>query len=155
MKLVPETLNEIQDFQRGLDPKESIGIGKTSMVKDIDSDDLDLMLLGYDGKTHSWETFKKKGQHRFDPEIPEEIEEFYERSKGYWDLLKDHIQICKRTFEYDETESLERYVTKEMKKDPNKKYAYDCNPGGNYIKILFSNIKLPSAYTVEQMLGDL
>jgi len=153
MKLVPETLNEIQDFQRGLDPKDSIGIGKASMVKDIDSDDLDLMLVGYDGKTHSWETFWRKGQGRFEDKI--EAEGYYERSKRYWDLLKDHIQIPKRSFEYDQTESLERYITTEMKKDPQKKYAYDCNPGGNYIRILFSNIKLPSAYTAEQMINDL
>jgi hypothetical protein len=150
MKLIPESL---QDFERTSNPIRALDIGKASMVKDIDSDDLDLMLVGYDGKTHSWETFWRKGQGRFEDKI--EAEGYYERSERYWDLLKDHIQIPKRSFEYDQTESLERYITTEMKKDPQKKYAYDCNPGGNYIHILFSDIELPSAMTAEELIQDI
>jgi len=156
MKLVQETLNELQRFERGLNPKQSIDIGKASLVKDIDSDNLELMLVGYNGKTHSRESFINYGRYRLDLEDIEGTEELYQRSKKYWDLLKDHIQIPEGIiWEYDGGNEVVEYVAKQMKKDPRKKFAYDCNPGGNYIKILFSDIELPSATSYEELIVDM
>jgi hypothetical protein len=154
MNLIPESL---QDFERTTNPMRALDIGKASMVKVIDSDDLSLMLVGYDynKKEHSMKTFINKGSYRLDLRDLKETEELYQRSKKFWDLLKDHIQIVKMGFEFDELDRLESYVKREMKKDPRKKFAYDCNPGGNYINILFSDIELPSAQTVEELIQDI
>lgn len=58
MKIVRENLNEVQNFERGLNPKKSMDIGINSLVKDVDSDDLFLIWNVMDSQTGELEDFE-------------------------------------------------------------------------------------------------
>jgi len=47
MKLVPESLNELQNFDRGLNPKSTIGIGMGARIKEIIQTQLDGLDMGF------------------------------------------------------------------------------------------------------------
>jgi hypothetical protein len=145
MKFVPETLNELQKFQRGQDPRKSMDVGMNPLVKEIDGHDLFLLFQITDqdtGKLKSFEEFITLPYYEgSDPEMQEEL---YERGKRYYELLSGVLHW------YGPIESVEEFEEAERK--AKGKYLYDFTPDGDNINIVISDIELPSAGDVDKEL---
>lgn len=140
MKLVPGTLKESLEFERGKDPLKTLNVGIHPLVRNIDSDDLFLLFNVTDhqsGGVIPFESFIRFPMYEdMDPEWQKEI---YERGFGYHKLLSDHIEWGPQIDNYPDMEKAEEKATSEGK------YVYDYTPEGDYISIAISDIELPSA----------
>ncbi len=137
MKLVNETLNEFQNFDRKGDSKEKLGIG---IIPSITSDDLEILSDLYDEESlipyEKW-----YADHREDYEDDIEAEETYKRLHHIASALGDRIQWGE-FFDHHEEDDLEEYLSFPP---PGMKYAYNAYPDADGWDVVWSSIRLPSA----------
>lgn len=127
--IVRENIN----FERGKDPKESMGIG---MINKITSYDLEILAV----------TIFCEDWCPADPR-PEEDERFLDFKKENPQMVDFIIDLERRGiiefgkfFEWDNIEGLEKYIMEEN----DGRYVYDAGPNLGGHQVLFSEIKLPN-----------
>jgi len=142
MKLVPESINELQNFERGVDPKEAMRIGINRIIPEITSDDLELLgdLLDLeDDEIISYEEWYD--DHGEDYEDDEEARESYNRLHLIALAIDGKIEWGK-FFDHHEDDEMEEYLETPPVGKP---YAYNAYPGSDGWQVVWSNIVLPSA----------
>lgn len=142
MKLVPEALNELHNFQRGKDPKETINIGLNSLIPEITSYDLEILsdVIMADNSIRSYEDWYE--DHGEDYENDEEAQETYNKLYKIALIIKDKIEYGE-PFDWKEEDNMEEYI--ENKKPIDKPYTYNASPGSDGWWVVFSSVELPSA----------
>jgi hypothetical protein len=139
--LVPESLNEFKNFERGQYPQKSMNVGMNNLVKDIDSDDLYLLFNVIDATNQDLVSFEEFISYpQYEGMDSEDQEEVYQRGKEYYDLLIDFLEYDGSFNSYSD---LNDHI--ENMKNSQRRYAYDYTPGGNNVGLVFSSIELPSA----------
>lgn len=140
MKLVPETLNELQSFNKGNDPKETLRIGLSYLISEITSDDLELLgdLLD-DEEIVSYEEWYE--DHGEDYEDDQEAKESYDRLYKIALAIGDKIEWGE-FFDHREEEEFDEYI---LNPPPGMEYAYNAYPDGDGIQVVWSSVFLPSA----------
>ena len=142
MKLVPETLNELQTFERGKNPKENIRIGISYLIPEINSYDLELLADLFDGSdpVMSYEDWYE--DHGDDYENDEEANQTYQKLYRIALALDGKIEYGE-AFDWKEEEAMDEYIENEAPID--KPYTYSANPDSDGWWVVFSSIELPSA----------
>lgn len=146
MKLVPESLNELHQFERGKDPKRALRIGKQHLIPEITSEDLEAISVIYDsdGQINSFEDFVDF--HGIEDDDLEEAKADYDRLQDILIALEGDIEWgeYKDWKEYDEVRDYLKHNTPE-----DMPYIYNAFPGGDGIQIVFSSVELPSAEEID------
>lgn len=146
MNLVPESLNELQNFDRGQDPKTSLRIGVNHIIPEITRDDLEIIddILGDKGLKSYEEWYEEHGE---DYDDDEEAREIYDR------LVKIELAIGDKIkggefFDHHEFDTDE---FKEYFENPPEGYdwAYNAYPDGDGIYVIWSSVHLPAAEEIE------
>jgi len=130
------------NFERGVDPKASMGIG---IIPTITSDDLEILsdLYAEEGLIPYEEWYEDHGQ---DYENDEEAEETYKRLYQIALVLGDKIQWGE-FFDHHEEEALEEYLEYPPK---GMKYAYNAYPDADGWDVVWTSIPLPAAEELEK-----
>jgi hypothetical protein len=136
-------VHERLDFERGMDPKQSMDIGRFAKIHKITSSDLEFLKIytnDGDGKGHVNEKFFEEVYQDSSgfPKYLERVREVYQILEPYEYLFGDH-------FPSDMKKEMREYV-KSYLKNPKYNYAYNCDiMGDGDVDVFFSEIKLPSA----------
>ena len=136
-------VHERLDFERGMDPKQSMDIGRFAKINKITSSDLEFLKIytnDGDGKDHVNEKFFEEVYQDSSgfPKYLERVREVYQILEPFEYLFGDH-------FPSDMKKEMREYV-KSYLKNPKYNYAYNCDiMGDGDIDVFFSEIKLPSA----------
>ena len=136
-------VHERLDFERGMDPKQSMDIGRFAKINKITSSDLEFLKIytnDGDGKGHINEKFFEEVYQDSSgfPKYLERVREVYQILEPFEYLFGDH-------FPSDMKKEMREYV-KSYLKNPKYNYAYNCDiMGDGDIDVFFSEIKLPSA----------
>lgn len=131
MKLIPESLEESINFERGLDPKAALHIG---IVNNITSDDLEMLSYYMDGE----ESFKDLyGED-------DDYQSVLQRMKTIKKILKGSITFG-QFFDHKEEDDMVSYIQRYFR----GRYVYNAYPGGDGWAIVFSKIYLPRAEEID------
>lgn len=142
MKLVPESLNELQNFNKDENPLKSLDIGHAAKINRITSEDLELLnlyTLGH-GKGN------EDGGNDF-PEIfgENEYREPLKRAREAYKLLEPYEYMFGDHFYKGMKAEMNEYIHNYLR-NPNYDYAYDYFPmDSDEWHVFFSEIELPSA----------
>jgi hypothetical protein len=137
MKLIPESLEESLNFERGQDPKTSMEIGDAAILpKLIDSNILNA-ISSFD--SFSEEEYKEFYDSDEDPE--EKNYQFVKRARSF---LKGKVTFGKY-FDWKEELQMIDYIKKYNK----RRYIYNAAPGRDGWHVVFSKIYLPRAEAIE------
>ena len=157
MNLVPQSLNELQDFERGESPLRTLDIGHLSQISKITSEDLELLALytnGHDDKSDisGGEDFPEIFGHNVSEWKPQ-----LERAQEIFDLLKPYYYHFGDNFygyigDIEDDPDWEKHMWEyidNILKNPKYNYVYDCMPFDDpEWHTFFSEIELPSAIKI-------
>jgi len=136
-------VHERLNFERGMDPKQSMDIGINARINKITSSDLEFLKIytnDGDGKGHANPRF-------FEDVYGDSLSfnEYLERAKRTYNLLEPFEYLFGDHFPSDMKKEMREYV-KSYLKNPKYNYAYNCDiMGDGDVDVFFSEIKLPSA----------
>ena len=136
-------VHERLNFERGMDPKQSMDIGINARINKITSSDLEFLKIytnDGDGKGHANPRF-------FEDVYGDSLSfnEYLERAKRTYNLLEPFEYLFGDHFPSDMKKEMREYV-KSYLKNPKYNYAYNCDiMGEGDVDVFFSEIKLPSA----------
>lgn len=135
MKLIPESLEESLNFQRGIDPKTSMRIGDAAILPElIDSNILQAVSMFDD---YSEEEYKEN----VEIDDPEELN--YEFIKRVKEFLKGKVTFG-RGFDWKEENAMVQYISKNAR----GRYVYNSLPGADGWEVVFSKIYFPRAEAI-------
>jgi hypothetical protein len=138
MKFVPESLKESHNFERGIDPKTSMGIGDAAILPPlIDSNVLQAVSMIGDFTEEEYREF----QGEEDPDPEEQNYQFVKRAQKF---LKGKVTFGKY-FDWKEQDDMEEYVRKFAR----GRYVYNASPGQDGWYVVFSKIYLPRAEEID------
>jgi hypothetical protein len=130
-------INEGMDFERGQDPKTSMGIGDVAILPGlIDSNILEAIEM-FDSYTEK--EYKEFMEGEDDP--AELNYQFVKRAKNF---LKGKITFGK-AFDWKEEDDMIAYI----KKYARGRYVYNASPGSDSWAVVFSKIYLPRAEEID------
>jgi hypothetical protein len=136
-------LKESVNFERGIEPKQSMDIGIFAKINKITSSDLELLKIytdNGDGKGHInlelfYEVYESSSSY----------EEYLERVKEVYHLLEPFEYLFGDNFESDMKKEMKEYVRSYLK-NPKYNFAYNCDiMEEGAFDVFFSEIELPSA----------
>jgi len=135
-------IREHIDFQRGIDPKQSMDIGLFAKINKITSSDLEFLKIYTNGEGNGHidlEYFKEIY------ESSSSLEKYIERVQEVYKLLAPYKYLFGDNFGEDMKKEMKEYV-KSYLKNPNYNYAYNCDimEEGDF-DVFFCEIELPSA----------
>jgi hypothetical protein len=140
MKLIPESLEESLNFERGMDPKTSMGIGDAAILPPlIDSNILQAVSLL---DSYTKEEYKEYMENEDDPDDPEfRNYEFVQRVKRF---IKGKVTFGKY-FDWKEQDEMEEYIRKFAR----GRHVYNGTPGQDGWQVIFSKIYFPRAERID------
>jgi len=135
-------IREHIDFQRGIDPKQSMDIGLFAKINKITSSDLEFLKIYTNGEGNGHidlEYFKEIY------ESSSSLEKYIERVQEVYKLLEPYEYLFGDNFGEDMKKEMKEYV-KSYLKNPKYNYAYNCDimEEGDF-DVFFCEIELPSA----------
>lgn len=143
MKLVPESLNEIQNFTRDENNiLKKLDIGLEVFIKQISSNDLEELAAYLD------EGEKDYIKNTLFDLNPKQIKEELKKLKKLEIVLKDHI-LLGEAFDWKEEKEMEEYITKKLNDKNKYNYVYNALPGSDGYWVIFSDIELPNAEGID------
>ena len=137
MKLIPESLKESLDFERGQDPKTSMKIGDATILPELIDSNILNAISSFD--SFSEEEYKEFYDSDEDPE--EKNYQFVKRAKKF---LKGKVTFGK-SFDWKEELQMIDYIQKYSR----GRYIYNATPGQDSWQVVFSKIYLPRAEEIE------
>lgn len=142
MNLVPQSLSELQSFEKGGSPFKSLDIGLISKINKITSSDLELLDLYTDGYG------KDKENPGLIDEIweddPEEASKQKKRAREIFKLLGHYEYFFGDRFYAGMKAERNEYIHDYLR-NPAYNYAYNYYSGNDEWYVFLSEIKLPSA----------
>jgi hypothetical protein len=129
-------IRESQEFQRGIDPKTSMGIGDAAVLPPlIDSNVLEAV--------SNFDSFTEKEYKEFQPKKdPEELNyQFIKRAKKF---LKGKVSF-EKYFDWKEEGEMGVFIRQNAK----GRYVYNATPGMDGWQVVFSKIYLPRAEEID------
>ena len=134
---VRKLMNESLEFERGKDPKETLGIGEYNTIQKLTSYDLSDL-----------EAYNEGPEFYEDPDAgpdddPYFSEEDLKRLEYLTKILKGKIKWGKY-FDHKEEDEMDYYIHKTLGRGT-WKYAYNCTPGHDGWGVLFSKVAMPKA----------
>ncbi len=139
MNLISETLNKTH-FKRGIDPKESMGLGAAGVIPSITSDDLQDLEMYLNGEAYMRELFDDDYDIIYTPDVLERLELISIALKG-------KIRFGEY-FDHKQGESMDLYLDRRLGGKGPWRYAYNGTPGQDGWGVVLSKIELPQAEPV-------
>lgn len=138
-----EFLDEsFQGFERNSKPKETMGIGVSSIIPNITSYDLEMLGFGWDYDKSEFNINLFSDEYRFSEDTEEDFQNSLNKVRKISIALDKKIKFD-NFFDWKEYNEMEEYLkNRPFKKFP---YAYNAYPGGDEIQVVWSKILLPSA----------
>ena len=131
------------NFERGQDPKGSMGVGVAHLIPKITSEDLELLQFGWDYDKNEWNDEEFIKEYSFDDDEPEFKAEQLAHAKKIALALKGKIKFNYKVFDWKEEEEMIEFINSNP--EPKFPIPYNAHPGMDDWQIVWSKVPLPSA----------